>query len=79
MENIFLEVFNEGISPKEMNAVRGGAADPLCTCANGATYDCGCYSNCTCNGTGSNLSCSCQNKPAAYETIITPCNTNNKS
>lgn len=59
MDNIFLEVFNEGISPKEMNAVRGGAANPLCICANGAVYDCGCYSNCICDGKGSQLKCSC--------------------
>lgn len=55
----FLEIFNNGITPDEMNAVRGGAADPLCICANGAVYDCGCYTDCTCHGAGSQLKCSC--------------------
>lgn len=59
MENVFLEVFCEGLSLDEMNAVRGGAADPLCVCANGAIYDCGCYQECTCDGAGSKLTCSC--------------------
>jgi len=53
----FLEIFNNGITPEEMNAVRGGAADPLCVCANGAVYDCGCFSDCICNG--AQLKCSC--------------------
>lgn len=50
MNKVFLEVFNEGLSPNEMNAVRGGAADSTCTCYSGGTYDCGCYNNvdCTC-------------------------------
>ncbi len=63
MEKLFIHVFNEGISPKEMNAVRGGAADPICTCANGATFDCGCFSNvvCPCDGQGTHLVCSCNN------------------
>ncbi len=65
--SLFLEILNDGISPKEMNAVRGGAADPSCTCANGATYDCGCYSNyCVCNGKGSELKCSCNNGGESY-------------
>ena len=56
---MFLEIFSEGMSPKEMNAVRGGTADPLCTCANGAVYDCGCLNKCTCDGQASTLICSC--------------------
>lgn len=52
----FLEIFNEGISDYELNAVRGGTADPLCQCAAGATYHCGCYSDgCVCHGEGSSL------------------------
>jgi len=71
MGNMFLEIFNEGISPQEMNAVRGGAADPLCTCANGAVYDCGCFDNCTCDGEGSKLICSC-NAPTGNKGITPP-------
>lgn len=62
MDKFFLEVFNQGMSPQEMNAVRGGGADPLgvCTCYSGATYDCGCYSDyiCTCHGGATSLVCS---------------------
>lgn len=61
MNKVFLEVFNEGLSPNEMNAVRGGAADTSCKCNNGAQYDCGCYSDCDCNGEGTSLICSRDN------------------
>jgi len=59
MKKMFFKIFNDGISPKEMNAVKGGAADPLCQCATGATYNCGCYTDCICDGAGSSLVCSC--------------------
>ena len=72
MHKIFLDVFNEGISPKEMNAVRGGAADPLCVCANGALFDCGCYADCICNGKGSSLVCSCNSTTADNKPIEKP-------
>lgn len=62
MNKVFLEVFNEGLSPNEMNAVRGGAADSTCTCYSGGTYDCGCFNNvdCTCFASGT-LTCSRNN------------------
>ena len=59
MGKVFLEIFNEGITPHEMNAVRGGSSAQSCTCASGAIYDCGCYDKCTCHGEGSKLVCSC--------------------
>ena len=72
MGKMFLEVFNEGISPKEMNAVRGGAADPLCTCAGGSFYDCGCYDrDCTCHGS-SQLICSCKSTIANNKPVVGP-------
>lgn len=58
MKKLILNVFNEGLSAEELNSLRGGIATPLCTC-NGGTYDCGCYQDCTCNGEGSKLICSC--------------------
>lgn len=32
MREMFMEVYCEGLSPQEMNAVKGGTASPLCTC-----------------------------------------------
>lgn len=32
MDDMFMEVYCEGLSPQEMNAVKGGTASPLCTC-----------------------------------------------
>lgn len=32
MSDTFMEVYCEGLSPQEMNAVKGGTASPLCTC-----------------------------------------------
>lgn len=32
MSEMFMEVYCEGLSPQEMNAVKGGTASPLCTC-----------------------------------------------
>ncbi len=66
MDDMFMEVYCEGLSPQEMNAVKGGTASPLCTCDNGGTYDCGCFSNCVCNG--STLICSCN------KTSVIKCN-----
>lgn len=32
MSDTFMKVYCEGLSPQEMNAVKGGTASPLCTC-----------------------------------------------
>lgn len=58
MERFILEILNDGFSPEQANAVRGGSAISRCTCNNGAKYDCGCFSKCHCHGTGSELVCS---------------------
>ncbi len=71
---LFVTIFNEGLNSSEMNAVRGGTAHPLCTCdGGGSTYDCGCYTHCTCNA-GATLLCSC-NSVKATEPVdpVCPC------
>ncbi len=58
-KDLILKVLNEGLTPEQLNAVRGGASTNSCTCMNGATYDCGCFNDCVCHGIGSKLICSC--------------------
>lgn len=38
MDDMFMEVYCEGLSPQEMNAVKGGTASPLCTCLKTDAY-----------------------------------------
>ncbi|WP_285828029.1 hypothetical protein [Bacteroides acidifaciens] len=56
MKKLVLNVFSEGLTPEQLNSVRGGAAVNGCTCYNG-TYNCGCFTDCVCNG--GTLTCSC--------------------
>lgn len=53
----FLNVFNEGLSKTESNAVRGGSSKAICTCAGGGTLRCPCLvtDHCICNGEGTVL------------------------
>lgn len=71
MKKLILNVFNEGMTQSQLNSVRGGASTNGCTCFNGATYDCGCYSDCTCNGAGTKFTCSC-NKTGGDNGISNP-------
>lgn len=62
MKQLVLNVLNEGFSPEEMNAVRGGGI--ICTCyGSTTTYDCGCRSEVICDCfSGASLTCSCDSK-----------------
>lgn len=66
---MIIEVFFDGISEQEMNAVRGGAASASCVCNTAASYDCGCFDRCVCNGTGSNLICSCNGQDSSLHPL----------
>lgn len=68
MKRFLIEILNEGFTPEQANAVRGGAADNDCTCY-GAGFTCNCYNStgyqCKCNGT--TFSCTCHARGVEYK------------
>lgn len=68
MKRFLIEILNEGFTPEQANAVRGGAAETVCTCYGGANFTCTCngttFDNCDCNG--ATFSCTCHGQGSKY-------------